>query len=320
MNLSNLPPWALPVGGGALLGVGVLLTRGRHAATPVTVPVTGQGPGTVTQPTDALLSGFTKTITDLFTAGQKAQQEQEAAYGKSISDLVTAEAQGQAAQSKTITDLIASLAAQQNTAQSGFAKMLQDMFASEQTNLQSFFENFTSAQSASLDTIGQEIAAQQAQQTAQNKTFFDAMKAWEDQLAKQLADLAARPASTPGTNAPSLIDRLKQSFSAAFQRLPSKPVGTPVANSDITIGDFGSNAPYKQDTGFTYYDTTGFLVTGPFRQFLGNFGGARTYGRPISQVFRDFDGFDTQVFEHAIFKFVPNSNPGQYDIRVIQIV
>lgn len=265
MDLSKLPPWALPVGAGALLGGAVLLTRGNTAPS-VPLPITGQNPGTVEESEETRFNQLTKLFTDLFTANAEAQAERDAAQN-------------------------------------------------EQT--QTFFENLISLQSGNMEDIAELIGSQNSVITAQNKTFMDALKAWQESIAAQLKAIAERPADTGSTTVVSILEQYKNKFKTAFERV-GEPFGTRVPNSDIIEGTLPT-APYAQDKGFTYYGTTGHYVTGPFRQWLGNKGGARTWGRPMSQVFRDADGRDTQVFERVILKYVPGSNPSNYDIIEIPL-
>jgi hypothetical protein len=212
---------------------------------------------------------------------------------------------------QSLTDLISS-------SQTTLADTINQNAQTQQQNEAQFLQNFTSLQSGTVDQFTQLITAQQQQTQAGQSALQALITQFQTQFQTELDSITQLVQHPPTTGATSLIDWFKQRFSTAFQRITSPP-GTAQPNSDITTGTL-VNAPYAQDRGFTYYDTTGQLVTGPFRQFLGNFGGARTWGRPLSQVFRDTaNGFDTQVFEHAIFRYIPNSDPTHYDIVVEQI-
>jgi uncharacterized coiled-coil protein SlyX len=274
-QIDKLPKWALPVGVGGLVGIGVLVTRKKGGTTPTTIPVgdiTDDGTDDGTDATPSWLIQFGSTITDLISTSN--------------------------------TQMSALIAADD---------------ASDAEQMSTFLENFTSLQSGTMDNITDLITAQQTANTAQSSSIMAMIQAFTESMQTQIETITDLIETPPTTGASSIIDAFKKLFKDAFERVP-KPFGNFQPNSDIIIGDFGASAPYKQDTGFTYYDTTGHFVTGPFRQFLGNFGGAKTYGRPLSQVFKDHDGFDTQVFTNAIMKFIPGSDPKHYNIVVIPVI
>jgi hypothetical protein len=212
----------------------------------------------------------------------------------------------------TLTDLIGESNQQ-------MAALIASDNASENEQMATFLENLTSLQSGTMDTVTELITAQAGVNAANNANILALIQAFTESMSDQIEDITDIISHPPTTGVATIIDGLKKLFATAFERVP-KPFGVQTPNSDITIGDLGAAAPYKQDSGFTYYDTTGHFVTGPFRQFLGNFGGAKTYGRPLSQVFRDHDGYDTQVFSHAIFKYIPGADPSRYDIVVVPII
>lgn len=240
MQLDKLPKWALPVGAGALLGVGVLLTRGNKGTT-VAAPIAvgGQTGGNTEQGADMILNRVMEQFTSLM-----------------------------ASNNESILDVIAS--------------------------------NSSASQS-------------------NNQAIMDLIRSVQDNFTDLVQEITQLPTDTqsPITQYITIIDQYREKFRSAFERVVS-PAGEKVLNSDITQGIL-TNPMYQSDTGFTYYETSGHYVTGPFRQFLGNFGGARTWGRPLSQVFRDTDGFDTQLFENTIMKFIPGSNSSTYDIVTIPL-
>jgi hypothetical protein len=296
IELDKLPKWALPVGVGGLIGVGVLVTK-RKAPTstlPTTPIPVNHGPtgntdnGDGTDTTASWLAQFGDTLSGLITDSNQQ-----------IAALIAA---GQQSEEHS-TEQLAALLTQNATTQ-------HDQNAA-------FLQNLISLNSGTMDNITHLIQAQSTANQANQAGLMDLIEQLGETFTDELNQITEIVTTPPTTAVNNLIDILKNRFKQAFERV-GKPFGTAVPNSDITTGTL-PNAPYSQDKDFTYYDTTGEFVTGPFRQFLGTQGGARTWGRPISQVFKDLDGYDTQVFEHSIMKYVPGSNPNTYDIFAQQI-
>lgn len=174
----------------------------------------------------------------------------------------------------------------------------------------SLFGSLSEQQGETLTTVGTLLAEQAIATEARFGGFFDMITEQNRILQDTLGDILELETEGPSTALPTLIDKFRERFSTAFQRV-GDPFGDRVPNSDIILNE-------KND--LTFYTTTGHGVTGAFRNFLGNRGGARTWGRPLSQVFRDSDGRDTQVFENAIFKLIPGAAPDDFDIIVIPLV
>jgi hypothetical protein len=62
-----------------------------------------------------------------------------------------------------------------------------------------------------------------------------------------------------------------------------------------------------------YFDTTGFWVQGPFREYWETRGGLYIFGYPITGVFLD-QGLYKQYFERAIFEYHPEHAGTQYEV------
>ncbi|HUG14806.1 MAG TPA: hypothetical protein VMM78_07265 [Thermomicrobiales bacterium] len=62
-----------------------------------------------------------------------------------------------------------------------------------------------------------------------------------------------------------------------------------------------------------YFDTTGFWVQGPFREYWETHGGLYIFGLPITGVFAE-DGLYKQYFERAIFEYHPDHSGTQYEV------
>jgi hypothetical protein len=62
-----------------------------------------------------------------------------------------------------------------------------------------------------------------------------------------------------------------------------------------------------------YFDTTGFWVQGPFREYWESRGGLYVFGYPITGVFLD-NGLYKQYFERAIFEYHPEHAGTQYEV------
>lgn len=72
--------------------------------------------------------------------------------------------------------------------------------------------------------------------------------------------------------------------------------------------------PVQHDTRFPrYFETTGFWVQGPFREYWEFNGGLFVFGLPITGVFHDGEFF-TQYFERAIFEYHPEYAGTQYEV------
>lgn len=185
-------------------------------------------------------------------------------------------------------------------------------FAETQANI---FEQFAGSQEASDATLAAAITAQGAASNAQYEgvlAVFQDFITGQSEFIEDILERMPEPGET--TQAPTIIDHLKELYKSAFDRIPKPTAGingnVAVANSDIIQND---------NENWTYFDTTGHMVSGKFREFLGNKGGAKTWGRPLSQVFKDSAGRDTQVFERVIMKWVPGSDPNNYDIVLIPL-
>ncbi|MEZ4523061.1 MAG: beta-galactosidase [Thermomicrobiales bacterium] len=63
-----------------------------------------------------------------------------------------------------------------------------------------------------------------------------------------------------------------------------------------------------------YFDTTGFWVQGPFREYWETRGGLFVFGLPITGVFQDSDGFYKQYFERSIFEYHPVHANTEYEV------
>lgn len=63
-----------------------------------------------------------------------------------------------------------------------------------------------------------------------------------------------------------------------------------------------------------YFDTTGFWVQGPFREYWESRGGLYVFGLPITGVFQHEDGLYKQYFERAIFEYHPTNANTQYEV------
>ena len=296
-DLDHLPKWALPVGVGGLIGVGVLVSK-RGKPQQSVLPATPIPVDTNTDNTDNTGDGTDTTATWL------------AQFGDTISGLITSSNQQLAA-------LLAANESAQETSNEHLADLLTQNAQTQHDQNASFLQNLISLNSGTMDSITHLLQAQGQANAANQAGMLDLINQLGETFSDEIDQLTQIVTTPPTTAVNNIIDLLKKRFAQAFERV-GKPFGTAVPNSDITTGTL-PNAPYAQDKDFTYYDTTGEFVTGPFRQFLGTMGGARTWGRPISQVFKDLDGYDTQVFEHAIFKYVPGSNPATYDIFAQQI-
>lgn len=123
IDLDNLPPWALPVAAGGVLGVIVLVTRkgssGNAAPALSPYPVTGQegGGGSTTPNYDAFMGLFGDlgdTLGGLISSGNKANSEAIGAIGKqqseSMAGLGKVLGDSTAAQAKLVADLTAAQA------------------------------------------------------------------------------------------------------------------------------------------------------------------------------------------------------------------
>lgn len=95
-DISKLPPWALPLGVGGLVGVGVLMTRGgKSSGTLAPIPVGGQEPGETDTSIGMMLTQFFEsfgkqneqtldTFTDLIAAQNAASATRDAAFADMI--------------------------------------------------------------------------------------------------------------------------------------------------------------------------------------------------------------------------------------------
>jgi hypothetical protein len=62
-----------------------------------------------------------------------------------------------------------------------------------------------------------------------------------------------------------------------------------------------------------YFDSTGFWVQGPFREYWESHGGLYIFGYPITGVFND-NGLYKQYFERAIFEYHPEYAGTEYEV------
>ena len=63
-----------------------------------------------------------------------------------------------------------------------------------------------------------------------------------------------------------------------------------------------------------YFETTGFWVQGPFREYWETRGGLFVFGLPITNVFQDSDGLYKQYFERSIFEYHPKNAGTQFEV------
>jgi len=68
-----------------------------------------------------------------------------------------------------------------------------------------------------------------------------------------------------------------------------------------------------------YFQTTGFWVQGPFREYWESRGGLFVFGHPISGVFYDSEGHYKQYFERAIFEYHPKLSGTKYEVLLQRI-
>ena len=65
-----------------------------------------------------------------------------------------------------------------------------------------------------------------------------------------------------------------------------------------------------------YFDTTGFWVQGPFREYWETRGGLFVFGLPITGVFLDADGLYKQYFERSIFEYHPTLARTEFEVQL----
>lgn len=125
------------------------------------------------------------------------------------------------------------------------------------------------------------------------------------------------PLTTPPAVAPSLstreliIQRFREWFPEVFQRQPlnrAEAVTQPGSGIYVHINDL-----------WRYYNETGQYVAGGFYRFMERHGGAAVFGVPLTGEFRDEEGIVTQVFRNAIFRWIPGSDPANWDVQVTRL-